>query len=99
MTEKHEKAERAAIVQEKGCGVLEAVYWMFEFLAKGETPVAGQFVEMGDHPQQQFAAVAYGLGRGWGGGFIHARHHAQKNHLPRYARQAEKREKQKRAKG
>ncbi|MCP5410090.1 MAG: conjugative transfer ATPase [Chromatiaceae bacterium] len=33
MTEKHEKAERAAIMQERGCSELEAVYWMAEGIA------------------------------------------------------------------
>ena len=33
MTEKHEKAERAAIMQEKGCSELEAVYRMAERIA------------------------------------------------------------------
>ena len=33
MTEKHEKAERAAIMQEKGCSELEAVYFMAERIA------------------------------------------------------------------
>jgi len=33
MTEKHEKAERAAIMQEKGCSELEAVYRMAEGIA------------------------------------------------------------------
>ncbi|MCP5409876.1 MAG: conjugative transfer ATPase, partial [Chromatiaceae bacterium] len=33
MTEKHEKAERGAIMQERGCSELEAVYWMAEEIA------------------------------------------------------------------
>ena len=35
MTEKHEKAERAAIMQEKGCSELEAVYLMADGIADG----------------------------------------------------------------
>ncbi len=33
MTEKHEKAERAEIMQEAGCSELEAVYHMAERIA------------------------------------------------------------------
>jgi hypothetical protein len=33
MTEKHEKAERAAIVREKNCSELEAVYEMAQRIA------------------------------------------------------------------
>ena len=35
MTEKHEKAERAAIMRELGCTELEAVYVMAERIARG----------------------------------------------------------------
>ena len=35
MTEKHEKAERAAIMQERGCSELEAVYRMADGIADG----------------------------------------------------------------
>jgi hypothetical protein len=34
MTEKHEKAERAAIMQERGCSELEAVHFVAEGIAK-----------------------------------------------------------------
>ncbi len=34
MTEKHEKAERAAIMEERGCSELEAVYHMAECIEK-----------------------------------------------------------------
>ena len=34
MTEKHEKAERAAIMQEQGCTELEAVYAVAERIAR-----------------------------------------------------------------
>ena len=43
MTEKHEKAERAGLMQEFGCSELEAAYRMAERLAgKRDTPSSEQ---------------------------------------------------------
>ena len=42
MTEKHEKAERAAIMREQNCTELEAVYVMAERIARNRSSLAAQ---------------------------------------------------------
>jgi hypothetical protein len=58
MTEKHEKAERAAIMRERQCSELEAVDVVADRIRQGQGPSAGQAPSAGQTPTDDGRGLA-----------------------------------------